>query len=218
MSPFYALYGFHLNIELHVEDNVPEGEAPAATERVKRIQEEREILEERWQEAVDAQKRHYDKKHIAREFKIGDKVMLRAKNIRQLRPSVKLADRYLGPFQVIEIVGAHKQAYRLKLPPSYKIHDAFHVSLLEPWHRRANAVLELDPVEIDGEEEYDVESVLAHREGKKGREYLVRWKGYAPADDTWEPPKNLTHAPEALQEYLDQGNVAMPVAKRRRKG
>jgi Reverse transcriptase (RNA-dependent DNA polymerase)/RNase H-like domain found in reverse transcriptase/Integrase zinc binding domain/Chromo (CHRromatin Organisation MOdifier) domain len=218
VSPFYALYGFHPTVEINAGDSVPEGEAPAATERVKKIQEERQILEERWQDAVAAQKRHYDKKHIAKEFKLEQKVMLRAKNIRQLRPSVKLADRYLGPFDIVEIIGEHKQAYRLKLPPSYKkIHDVFHVSLLEPWYPRSSAVLELDPVEIDGDEEYEVQSILAHREGKKGREYLVRWKGYSPADDTWEPPDHLANAEEEVQEYLGKGKSAMQAKRRRRK-
>ena len=217
MSPFYALYGFHPNVELHVGDNVPEGEAPSATARVKKIQEDRGALEKRWQSAVESQKRNYDKKHIPKGFEVKSKVMLRAKNIRQLRPSLKLADRYLGPFEVVEVIGTHKQAYRLRLPPTYKIHDVFHVSLLEPWYPRSGAVLPPDPIEISGEEEYEVQSIQAHREGKKGREYLVRWKGYSPADDTWERSENLENAQGKVKGYLKESHVAMPVVKRRRR-
>ena len=49
----------------------------------------------------------------------------------------------------------------------------FHVSLLEPWHPRAGAVIKYDPIKINREEEFKVESILAYREEKKGREYLV---------------------------------------------
>ena len=58
-----------------------------------------------------AQKKWYDKKHTLKTFALGDKVMLLAKNIRQLRPSRKLANRYLSPFEVSEVVGTHRQAY-----------------------------------------------------------------------------------------------------------
>jgi hypothetical protein len=82
-------------------------------------------------------------------------------------------NRYLGLFKVIEVIRAHRQAYRLKLPPLYKIHDIFHILLLEPWHPRAGAVIKYNPIEINREEEFKVESILAYREEKKGREYLV---------------------------------------------
>jgi hypothetical protein len=35
---------------------------------------------------------------------------------------------------VIEVIGAYRQVYYLKLLLIYRIHDVFHVSLLEPWH------------------------------------------------------------------------------------
>lgn len=47
------------------------------------------------------------------------------------RPFKKFADRYLGPFEVLQAIGSKKQAYKLKLPSHYRIHDLFHVSLLE---------------------------------------------------------------------------------------
>jgi hypothetical protein len=117
----------------------------------------------------------------------------------------------------MEVMGTHKQAYRLELPPSYRIHDVFHVSLLELWYPRADAVVELDVVEIDGEEEFEVESVLAYREGRKGREYLVHWKGYSLAEDTWEPVSNLKNALDKLREYMGLRHDAVRTARQRSK-
>lgn len=31
--------------------------------------------------------------------------------------------------------------------------------------------------------------------------YLVRWQGYGPEHDTWEPRSNLTNSSEAVKEY-----------------
>ena len=43
----------------------------------------------------------------------------------------KLAKRYYGPFQVLKPI--NETAYQLKLPRNWLIHNAFHVSLLNPY-------------------------------------------------------------------------------------
>ncbi|XP_053739876.1 chromodomain Y-like protein [Synchiropus splendidus] len=43
------------------------------------------------------------------------------------------------------------------------------------------------------EDLYEVEQILDRRKNKKGRvEYLVRWRGYGPEGDTWEPESHMT--------------------------
>lgn len=139
---------------MNVEDDAPKGKVnTTAIERIQTIQKEKEELSERLQKASAMQKHYYDKRHKKIEFCIKDQVMLATKNLRRLRPSKKLSDRYLGPFEVIEVIGKHRQAYRLKLEPEYKFYDVFHVSLLEPWHGRAETVAKLPSIEIDGYEE-----------------------------------------------------------------
>jgi hypothetical protein len=201
VSPFFAAYGMNPEIRINVEDDIPEGKAVAAHERAKQIQEEREALEERWRSAAEAQKRFYDKKHKNMKFKRGEKVMLSTKHLRLAQPSRKLADRYLGPLEVTR-VSSNGMAYELKLPPSFKIHPVFHVSLLEPYYHRAGATLEPPKAElVDGEEEWEVETILADRMKGKEEQFLVRWKGYSAADDTWEPVKHLQNASEKLSLY-----------------
>ena len=43
----------------------------------------------------------------------------------------KLAKRYYGPFQILKSI--NETAYRLRLPNTWLIHNAFHVSLLNPY-------------------------------------------------------------------------------------
>ena len=58
---------------------------------------------------------------------------------------------------------------------------------------------------IDREEEWEVERVIDKRlfgQNKKVQ-YKVRWKGYVPAHDSWEPEENI-HAPDIIQAFETQ--------------
>lgn len=47
---------------------------------------------------------------------------------------------------------------------------------------------------------YEVEQLLDEKIKRNVRYYLVRWKGYAAKDDTWERESNLA-CPELLEQY-----------------
>ncbi len=159
-APFQVLYGFCPEIGSNVGDDALEGKAAeSAINRMKTLQAEREELSDQLRRAHEKQKLYYDRKHQKMRFQEKDLVVLAAKNIRQLRPNKKLSDRYLGPFEVLEAVGKHGQAYRLKLDPSFKIHDVFHVSLLEPWHKRPETVAKPPPLIVGGHKEWEVKSI-----------------------------------------------------------
>lgn len=148
-------------------------------------------------------------------------MLLSTKNLRLKRPSKKLSDKYVGPFKVKRVTGSGL-AYELELPPSWKIFNVFHVSLLEPYtQREGNDEPPPPPELIDDEFEYTVESIIDHRERTNGRQYLVRWAGYTAADDTWEPPSYLKRAQGAIEDYektapRKRQRIASPPTPRRR--
>ena len=53
----------------------------------------------------------------------------------------------------------------------------------------------------EGEEEFEVEAIIAHRKRGNGHQYLVKWKGYPHSNNTWEPTINLKGASEILHFY-----------------
>jgi hypothetical protein len=134
---------------------------------------------------------------------LGTLVWLDLRNVKTKRPAKKLDFKRHGPFPITAQVSSH--AYRLKLPATMKgIHDVFHVSLLEkvaddPYPQRQQP--QPPPIEIDGEDHYDVADIVDSRKRRGRVYYLVRWAGYGPEDDTWEPVEMLEGSRELLEEF-----------------
>ena len=57
------------------------------------------------------------------------------------------------------------------------------------------------PEVVEGEEEYEVEAIIDHKREKGTWWYLIKWKGYGPESNTWEPRQNITHAEKILKAY-----------------
>ena len=131
-------------------------------------------------------------------FTVGNKVWLQAKQIKIHQQSAKLGPKQLGPFEITEVLS--DVDYRLKLPPALRIHDVFHIDCLSPY--KGNEVNGLkppppEPVTVNG----DIRDSKLFGCTLK---YLMRWKGYEEGEDTWEPERNLKHAPAKLTEFHAQ--------------
>ena len=78
---------------------------------------------------IKAQKKWSKGKELGQKYKTGDLVWLEGRNLQIDRPSVKLAPKRYGPFKIGKTLSPI--TYQLELPPQWKIHDIFHVDLLD---------------------------------------------------------------------------------------
>ena len=139
-------------------------------------------------------------------FGVGDAVLLSTK---YFIPEAfkerkrKLAAKFAGPYEIIEVISP--VAYRLQLPEGTKAYYVFHASILKPYHGDASterATLPPLPVIMqDGEEEFEVESIISHRRQRGKSQYLVKWLGWPLSESTWEDEKQLTHCDSALKHF-----------------
>jgi hypothetical protein len=112
--------------------------------------------------AQQRQKAYADRYRRDVEFAVGSEVLLSTKHINiKMKGSSKLLPKWVGPFKVEKQVNA--VAYKLKLPASLQLHPVFHASLLKAYE--PGRVQPPPPPEvIEGEFEWEVESILAHRD------------------------------------------------------
>ena len=114
--------------------------------------------------------------------------MVRGTNLRSRTGNKKLLAKREGPFTITNVLGP--LTYRLKLPPQWHIHPVFHASLLTPFIENEvhGPNYSMPPPDlIDGEEEYEVENILAHKMKQRTMHFLVKWKGYPSSENSWEP-------------------------------
>jgi len=209
MSPFYANYGFH-----------PVAMNPASTEPLNPVSQVyahwmHTVHDESQKGLEDAQERMRRYTDATRKeppaYQVGDLVMLNGRNIKTRCPSKKLDHKNDGHFQIKKIVSP--LAVRLTLPRKWKIHNVFHVSLLEPY-RTSEQRAPPDPSKVlreaddmEQSEEYDVDEVMSSVERGRGNNkrilYLVKWLDYPECKDwTEEPFDNFSVGGlEKLQEF-----------------
>ena len=80
------------------------------------------------------------------------------------------------------------------------IHDVFHVSLLRAFDDNGLYAAN-PPVEVEGEEEFEVASIKGHRDHCGERQFLVGFIGYDASEDMWLNEEQLEHASNLLDEY-----------------
>jgi transposase InsO family protein len=131
-TPFLAYTGYHPRCSFDLSPYPPPAtNNPGALEAVTKLREIHDLVRAEILYAQSKQQEDADRSRLpAPSYHVGDKVWLNARNITTRRPSIKLDHKRLGPFTITALVG--KYACRLELPLTMKIHNVFHVRLLEP--------------------------------------------------------------------------------------
>src|SRR5258708_13816342 len=160
VSPFFTNKGYHPEFTADPQANTSSAKAQMFMVDLERTQAE---LKENIAQAQERYRKNADKHRAeAPELKVGDQAYVKAKFFRTRRPSKKLSEKNLGPFDVIGKPGTH--SITLRLPCQFcSIHPVFHVSQLEP--ARPNPFplqqqLLPPPLEVNRETEYEVSEIL----------------------------------------------------------
>ena len=168
--------------------------------------------------AQKLQKQAHNKGVKPQNYAPGNKVWLSSKYLK-IKRNCKLEAKFLSIFRVLHPVG--KQAYKLKLPKKWRIHDVFHVSLLEQDITKKKRVndTQLDfESKASNNKKYEVNSIwdsAVYAKELAGQlpelYYLVLWKEYPEKKNTWEPALTIQHLWRLVTAY-HKDNLQKPIA------
>ena len=125
--PFELNCGYHPRMS-YKENVDPRSQSKLADELSAELRELMIVCQENLHHAQELQKRAHDKGVKPQSYVPGEKIWLNSKYIKTKRKR-KLETKFFGAFRVLHPVG--KQVYKLKLSKKWRIHNVFHMSLLE---------------------------------------------------------------------------------------
>ena len=192
-TPFYANYGKHPRFpDNNVRERKP-SRNPQAYDFFGNI--EKTIVRAKTCLRSIVRKKHYDARHRELQFNVGDKVWLSSRNtLHCYHTHTKVVPAMVGSLSY------HWKSLGLwltsEIPPHYRLHNTFHVSLLKPAYGNHVGTPPPAPMQVEGEDEFKFDTILQHRpitkaRGDKNILHMVKWVGYGPEYNSWEPEKNI---------------------------
>ena len=104
---------------------------------------------------------------------------------------------------MLERIG--KTAYHLDQAASKQqalrgLHNVFHINLLQCY--QSNGLdYEAPPLQFNGEERYEVQTIRKHRVVCREMQYLVKWVRYDESENLWLTATQLDSAKQVLEAY-----------------
>jgi hypothetical protein len=197
MSPFEALYGRRCRTPLSWSET---GERKIfGPDLVIEAEDKVRIIQANLKTAQSRQKSYADRRRKPLQFQVGDFVYLRVspiKGVQHFGIKGKLAPRYIGPFEILQVCGP--VAYKLRLPSQMAaIHDIFHISQLKKCIKAPTEIIETPAVKIEPDLSYveqpiqilDTKERVTRR--KRLKMYKILWDHHTEEEATWETESYL---------------------------
>jgi hypothetical protein len=197
MSPFEALYGRRCRTPLSWSET---GERKIfGPDLVVEAEDKVRIIQANLKTAQSRQKSYADQRRKPLQFQVGDFVYLRVspiKGVQRFGIKGKLAPRYIGPFEILQVCGP--VAYKLRLPSQMAtIHDVFHISQIKKCIKVPTEIIETPAVEIEPDLSYveqpiqilDTKERVTRR--KRIKMYKILWDHHTEEEATWETESYL---------------------------
>jgi hypothetical protein len=192
MTPFEALYGRKCQTPLmwfKVRERSLFG-----PDMIKKAKEQVAKVRENLKAAQSRQKSYADTRRRLLELQPKDFIYLKVSPIRGTRRFQvrgKLAPRYIGPYRIIERIGA--VAYHLELPLEMSdIHEVFHMSQLKKCLRVPEEQAPMEAMDLQPDLQYQerpikiLDTVTRQTKRIAVRFYWVQWSNHTKAEATWE--------------------------------
>jgi hypothetical protein len=168
--------------------------------------------------AQERMARYANKSRRDARFTVGDLVLLKSDHIRfKAKGARKLFYKYVGPLRVEAVFGEGGNSVRLALPKHggwERLNATFNVAQLKQYRARPGGTPDFCPPALEteqGQPVYEVEAIVGHRlsSGVKPvvSHYLVRWRGWPPEHDTYEPIEAVVGCRKLIDEYRKANNV-----------
>ena len=192
MSPFFLQHRHKVEpLQLKL-DNKRQQRRPAeqlsdeqkAAEIAVKLQQAVELAQAGIAVAQQEQERQANKtRREAQSYRVGDKVWLKLDQQYSTGRSSKKLDWKNAKYTVVKVIDSH--SVQLDTPPGP--HPVFHVDRLklasnDPLPNQVQDDYQPQPLQVDGEDEWEVEEIVAEEVRRRGRGhklyYEVKWKGF----------------------------------------
>ena len=137
-SPFYLNYGIDPKFNINeIYDSSNNESVENFIEKMNTIMQE---SKDNLMKAIGFHERYYNKKKNDMEFKIGEEVLIRTKNMNYKNNKGEKMNKifkpkYVGPFKILEKIS--NLVYKIKLPEKLKIYTVSHISMLKKYYGKS---------------------------------------------------------------------------------